>query len=276
MQFDELLFSSSDSESEEDAEPAGFAAAFAAVKTPWASPAPPLKLHLVASDAEIAALAAPACAFAAAVAAAAAEAADGLPARVSAAGASPRAHAVAAALRSRGFDALAVDADDVAASPAKPGAPLLLRAAARHAFVAVQAPNGRSWSEAALVVDPFFREAFALARAPPQHAALLAALPRAFAGPPQQLARLLERLTPRLDAAYAAADLTRPPWRSLTALLTRWRLVGEEEEEVKAHEAALARANDSAAAAIIHAALRRTADAPRRAPPLVRVHAYDG
>ena len=265
--FEELF--SSDSEGE--AEPPGFAATLAAVKAPW--PAPPKQL--AASDAEIAALAAPASAFAAAVAAAAADAADGLPARVALAGASPRARAVAAALRLRGFDALAVDADDPSSSPVKPGAPLLLRAAARHAFVAVQAPSVR-WSEAALVVDPFFREAFALARAPAQHTALLAALPRVFVGQPQRLARLLQRLAPRLDAAYEAARLTRPPWRSLNALLARWRLVGEEEEEVKAHEAALARANDAAAAAVIHAALRRAADAPRRPPPLVRVHAYDG
>lgn len=229
-------------------------------------PHPTPKLRLLATDAELAALAAPECAFAAAVAAAAAKAADALPA---VGGATARALAVAAALRSAGFDAAAVAGDDASGSPKS--SPVLLRAAARHAFVAVQAPGERRWSEAALLVDPFFREAFALARPAPEHAALLAALPAVFVGPPLRLARLLDRLTPRLDAAYAAAALTRPPWRSHAALMARWRLSDEEEEEAAAH--ALAMANDVAAAAVIHAALRRYAARP---PPLVRVHAYDG
>jgi uncharacterized protein (TIGR01615 family) len=232
-----------------------------------AVPHPTPTLRLLASDADLAALAGPACAFAAAVAAAAAQAADALPA---VGGATARALAVAAALRSAGFDAAAVAGDDASGSPKSAHPPVLLRAAARHAFVAVQAPSGeRRWSEAALLVDPFFREAFALARPAPEHAALLAALPRVFVGPPLRLCRLLERLAPRLDAAYAAAALTRPPWRSHAALLARWRLSDEEEEEAAAH--ALAMANDAAAAAAIHAALRRYAVAP-----LVRVHAYDG
>ena len=265
LQFEDVMFGDDSSSEEAELE---VTCSFDSLAT--TAPHPAVRVKLAASDAELAALAAPNSVFSAAVAAAAAQAADDLPASTAAGGASLRAHAVADALRLRGFDAHAIASDDTAGSP-KSSSPVL-RAAMRHAFVVVQAP-GASWSESALLVDVSFHDVFALARPPPEHAALLAALPRVYVGSPRRLAALLDRLAPRLDAAYAAASLTRPPWRSRAALLARWRLV---EESEAAHEKALAAANDAAAAAAIHAALRRVADVPRRVPPLVRVHAYDG
>jgi hypothetical protein len=75
-----------------------------------------------------------------------------------------------------------------------------------------------------LVVEPRIREQFEFSRAGALHAAALDALPPVFVGTGARLASLVSWLSAWLHAAFAAAAMPLPPWRSARALLAMWKL----------------------------------------------------
>ena len=75
-----------------------------------------------------------------------------------------------------------------------------------------------------LIVEPRLREQFEIPRPSAAYAACLDALPAVFVGTPQRLTALVAWMAARLRAAFTAADMHVPPWRSARAMLAMWRL----------------------------------------------------
>ena len=73
-------------------------------------------------------------------------------------------------------------------------------------------------------MEPRLREQFEIPRPSAAYAACLAALPPVFVGTPQRLTALVAWMSARLRAAFTAADMHVPPWRSARAMLAMWRL----------------------------------------------------
>ena len=137
--------------------------------------------------------------------------------------AGPCARAVARALAKAGWAARTRDA--LPAPPSVKGKAVFEHL--RHAFVVVHVGGGGGGGGGAgaaeLVVDAAFGDAFAVRNAPPAFAALAARLPATWVGPAPRLEALVAALGAALEACFADAGVSLPPWRSARALLSKWR-----------------------------------------------------
>ncbi|KAL4437226.1 hypothetical protein ABPG75_004365 [Micractinium tetrahymenae] len=91
----------------------------------------------------------------------------------------------------------------------------------RHEFIVVAGRADGSLSHWCLV-DPRFREQFAIAQPTPTYDRLLKAAPVEFVGTPLRLQALVESLCSEMAEAFLSQGLMLPPWRKFHALLSKW------------------------------------------------------
>lgn len=107
----------------------------------------------------------------------------------------------------------------------------------RHEFLVVMpdkrslacCPDGSVHSLACLqgcdeliLVEPNFREHFAINQSTPTYNDILRAVPVEFVGPVARLQPLVNTLAAEMHEAFASQGLERPPWRKASALLSKW------------------------------------------------------
>eukprot|EP00775_Hariotina_reticulata_P003592 gene3592-3857_t len=73
-----------------------------------------------------------------------------------------------------------------------------------------------------LVVEPRFREQFAIAHPTHEYEALLQSVPPCFVGPAPHLEAVVKLLCEQMVVAFKSQGLPVPPWRSRQALLSKW------------------------------------------------------
>ncbi|KDD73755.1 hypothetical protein H632_c1865p0, partial [Helicosporidium sp. ATCC 50920] len=91
----------------------------------------------------------------------------------------------------------------------------------QHTFLSVLPPSA-SKSSAPLVVDPCFREQFAIAHPTPRYEALCRAIPAALAIEARALGALVPRLAREMEEAFRTTGAATPPWRRARAMLSKW------------------------------------------------------
>lgn len=74
----------------------------------------------------------------------------------------------------------------------------------------------------ALVVDPFFREAFAITPGTPSYAKVLAALPEVFVGTFVELQRIVRAAAGQVSRSFQEQGMPTPPWRRYDSMMARW------------------------------------------------------
>lgn len=104
----------------------------------------------------------------------------------------------------------------------------VLGQAQRHAFISVDTGGTSADDGALLIVDPSFREQFAVARPTAVYTEILQALPCVFVGSASRLSQLVQWLAHKMKDCYAASGMALPPWRTSQALLVKWRLHEDE------------------------------------------------
>lgn len=72
------------------------------------------------------------------------------------------------------------------------------------------------------LVDPRFRDQFAIAQPTPTYDRCLKAVPLEFVGTPLRLQALVETLCAEMAEAFVSQQLTLPPWRKLNSMLSKW------------------------------------------------------
>lgn len=72
------------------------------------------------------------------------------------------------------------------------------------------------------MVDPRFREQFAIAQPTPAYDCLLKAVPLEFVGTQLRLRALVETLSVEMAEAFASQQRTLPPWRKFKSMLSKW------------------------------------------------------
>ncbi|KAF6260996.1 hypothetical protein COO60DRAFT_1459402 [Scenedesmus sp. NREL 46B-D3] len=97
----------------------------------------------------------------------------------------------------------------------------------RHRFVVCLGWRGSAEAEAEylaepLVVEPRFREQFAIAHPTAEYEALLQAVPSCFVGSVASLESIVKLLCEQMVAAFKVQGLPVPPWRTCQALLSKW------------------------------------------------------
>ena len=75
-----------------------------------------------------------------------------------------------------------------------------------------------------IVVEPDLVPHFVIAQPTPRYAALLAAAPPEFVGPPTRMAALVDTLAGGAAAAFEEQGLPLPPWRRAKSLRSKWGL----------------------------------------------------
>lgn len=95
----------------------------------------------------------------------------------------------------------------------------------RHTFVVVAAADpSATGSLGSYIVDPSFRDAFAIAHPTPRYAAIVASLPQEAVAAPAILARVVSILAREMAKSFADNGSDLPPWRTTNAMLARWQL----------------------------------------------------
>lgn len=97
----------------------------------------------------------------------------------------------------------------------------------RHRFVVCLGWRSSAEAEAEylaepLVVEPRFREQFAIAHPTAEYEALLQAVPACFVGSVANLESIVKLLCEQMVAAFKIQGLPVPPWRTRQALLSKW------------------------------------------------------
>lgn len=122
----------------------------------------------------------------------------------------------------------------------------------RHSFIVVQSAEGD------LLVDPFFREQFELPVATPAYRAFLSnSVPEVFVGRCSDLDLLLGAISAAIASTCAHMGVPVPPWRSSSALRSKWVPPRFEDRPITAdevHEAGpqLRRIALAVAASVVH------------------------
>lgn len=80
--------------------------------------------------------------------------------------------------------------------------------------------GGNLWGE--VIVDPWFKDQLTVPRPGPVYSRLLEAVPPAFVGTPQRLARLVSFLNYFMQRSLQDAGLSLPPWRECAVMVARW------------------------------------------------------
>ena len=73
-----------------------------------------------------------------------------------------------------------------------------------------------------LILEPRFRESFAIASPTPQFAEVLAAVPEEFVGSARRLTAIVEVVCEQIRLSFQAQGLPVPPWRQPSALASKW------------------------------------------------------
>ncbi|KAF6263128.1 hypothetical protein COO60DRAFT_1491914 [Scenedesmus sp. NREL 46B-D3] len=74
-----------------------------------------------------------------------------------------------------------------------------------------------------IVVDPTFRDQFAIAHPSARYAAVLDSLPAVFVGHAGRIPQLVELLCAEMSLAFQAAGIVLPPWRHTRSMLSKWQ-----------------------------------------------------
>jgi uncharacterized protein (TIGR01615 family) len=91
----------------------------------------------------------------------------------------------------------------------------------RHEFLTVLSNEG-DFKDCTLIVDPLFREQFAIPHPSATYAALLELVPLEFVGTASRLIPLVQCLCAEMVASFEAKGLTLPPWRRAQSMLSKW------------------------------------------------------
>jgi uncharacterized protein (TIGR01615 family) len=99
----------------------------------------------------------------------------------------------------------------------------------RHCCLVLQRPQaaGNSSSSSSsidsIIVDPTFRDQFAIAHPSARYAAVLDSLPAVFVGHAGRIPQLVELLCAEMSLAFHAAGIVLPPWRQTKSMLSKWQ-----------------------------------------------------
>jgi uncharacterized protein (TIGR01615 family) len=97
----------------------------------------------------------------------------------------------------------------------------------RHCCLVLQRPqaagNSSSGSIDSIIVDPTFRDQFAIAHPSARYAAVLDSLPAVFVGHAGRIPQLVELLCAEMSLAFHAAGIVLPPWRQTKSMLSKWQ-----------------------------------------------------
>jgi uncharacterized protein (TIGR01615 family) len=103
----------------------------------------------------------------------------------------------------------------------------------RHCCLVLQRPHsashtaGNSSSSSvsinSIIVDPTFRDQFAIAHPSARYAAVLDSLPAVFVGHAGRIPQLVELLCAEMSLAFHAAGIVLPPWRQTKSMLSKWQ-----------------------------------------------------
>jgi uncharacterized protein (TIGR01615 family) len=91
----------------------------------------------------------------------------------------------------------------------------------RHEFLTVLSNEG-DFKDCTLIVDPLFREQFAIPQPSATYEALLELVPLEFVGTASRLIPLVQCLCAEMVASFEANGLTLPPWRRAQSMLSKW------------------------------------------------------
>lgn len=97
----------------------------------------------------------------------------------------------------------------------------------RHRYIVCLGVRGAGDGEPAylpepLVVEPRFREQFTIAHPTPAYEALLQSVPPCFVGPVANLEAVVKLMAEQIYSNFKLQGLPVPPWRTRTALLSKW------------------------------------------------------
>jgi uncharacterized protein (TIGR01615 family) len=101
----------------------------------------------------------------------------------------------------------------------------------RHCCLVLQRPqpanatpsNSSSISIDSIIVDPTFRDQFAIAHPSARYAAVLDSLPAVYVGHAGRIPQLVELLCAEMSLAFHAAGIVLPPWRQTKSMLSKWQ-----------------------------------------------------
>jgi uncharacterized protein (TIGR01615 family) len=96
------------------------------------------------------------------------------------------------------------------------------RSSSGSASLASASASAPSPSQHEVVIDPSFCQQFLMAHPSPRYQAVLDVLPPVLVSTLGALQPLVEALCGEMAAAFAAADLLLPPWRSYRSMLSKW------------------------------------------------------
>jgi hypothetical protein len=96
----------------------------------------------------------------------------------------------------------------------------------------------RTLSGKELIIEPDLKALFTLASPTPTYAAILATLPATFVGSHAKLRSLVGLMAQAMATACRQQAMPLPPWRSRSALLSRWQQAGSHDTPVSAPTAA--------------------------------------
>lgn len=125
---------------------------------------------------------------------------------------------LAAMLSERGYSVLVRCALGGAAAAGAPGSCFRNL---RHEFVFVRCESG-DYEGVELLVDPNFREQFAIPQPTPSFAAILASVPEVFVGTSVRLLPVVELICTEMASSFRERGLTIPPWRAPSAMMSKW------------------------------------------------------
>lgn len=89
----------------------------------------------------------------------------------------------------------------------------------RHSFILCKHVHG---SGTELVVDPYFRDQFILARRDEEYNSFMATVPQLFVGTREMLRASIRVVSDLMSQAMKRVELSPPPWRDVHALLSKW------------------------------------------------------
>jgi len=89
-----------------------------------------------------------------------------------------------------------------------------------HSFLLVE--GDPQYPDQLYVVDPNFRDQFAIARATRQYDTLLSAVPSVFVGRGKKLLPTIQLMCEEIAVAFSQQHLEVPPWRRRTSMMSKW------------------------------------------------------
>lgn len=94
----------------------------------------------------------------------------------------------------------------------------------RHDYVTVCLPDAGEAGTHSVVVDPHFKDAFVVAHPTARYRAVLDAVPAIVVATKVSLRRAVALLSREMALSFSDQGLSTPPWRTATAMLSRWEL----------------------------------------------------